>query len=524
MGWIEDQSELTQGWPSPLTWAKLVEILSDPDAAEERNRATLYLRRLFKYAFAELRTRLEDPNDTETTWESLTCDIILHYPWSWQKSEGLIDYSEANPLGTPKELVPLILLTAGTAILKAGDNTMITPSMAVRSALDRLPKSQRDKWLDGAGLHDWVQYGDDKDGVRIQGFGAFEDFAAGLRLMISPRLIDSDSQESYYRVRASMPWTGSSPRAWPSQGQGALWKTVSIFLSQLIDEAEGSVERLKRPVVGIGGGGGSGFKALLGPDHDRFTERVATYTLDNTCWAGIPPYAIGIAGPSLDVLDDKNELAWDAILKIWAVMYFPGNELRRRQYVAAVRASVTANSRMQLDEISGQVEGVTLPAEDLATLLNGPSFSDLKREANALYAGGLIAGVMLRTTLSCAVHHRNLMGVNKAACIVGRMLRESGFANLGESKIKEKWSYFRPVAHLWAALICLEERLASGQVEEFLGLAEAYRAMGEGVFVPRSHKGPVLDPSQTWRIPPELAIQAVELSVPGLPSEYLEDS
>ena len=523
MGWIEDQSEYTEDWPSPLTWAKLVEILSDPDAAEERNRATLYLRRLFKYAFAELRTRLEDPGDTETTWESLTCDIILDYPWSWHKSEGLIDYSEANPLGAPKELVPLLLLTAGTALLKAGDNVLITPSMAVRSALDSLPERQRDKWLDGAGLDDWVRYGDSGNDVRIKGLGEYDGFAAALQLMISPGLVDLDNQEAYYRVRVAMPWYGSrSPENWAPQGRGALWQTVSLLLDHLIEESQGLTERPISPVVLVSNA--SGFKVLSDSDHGRFTERVATRTIENTCWSGIPPFAIGITGPSLDIIDDKNELTWDAVSRILAVMYFPDNESRREQYAVAVRTHVMTAATKKVNETSGQVDGVTLPVEDLTVMLNGPSFSDLSREANSLHTGGLIAGLMLRTILSCAVHHRDLMGVNNAARIVGKMLRESGFADLGESKIKEKWSYFKPVAHLWAALIDFEERLAPGQVEEFLGGAEAYRAMGERVFVPRSHRGPILDPSQSWRIPPGLTIQVAELSVPGLPSEYLGES
>ncbi len=233
MDWIEDQD--TEEWPQRLTWTRLVEILRGETASEERKRVTLYLRRLFEYAFSELQLRIADPISV-VTWDSPACEILLHYPWEWHILEGKIDYSDANPLGTRRELVPLTLLTAGTAFLNTGDSVMGIPSMAVHSALDRLPKTQRKKWTADLNYGDWACYGDADESVRVTGIGAYDGFTAALKMMISPRLIDWELQEAYYRVRVSMPWSGpSSPETWSEASMEALWKTVSLFLNQFVD-------------------------------------------------------------------------------------------------------------------------------------------------------------------------------------------------------------------------------------------------------------------------------------------------
>ena len=82
----------------------------------------------------------------------------------------------------------------------------------------------------------------------------------------------------------------------------------------------------------------------------------------------------------------------------------------------------------------------------------------------------------------------------------------------GESKLRQCWSRFAPVAPLWAAF-CLNSEYSFAAIEtahreevaRFLGIAAGLRAFAVS-FVPKRARPPVpiLDPDSTWEMPGDI--------------------
>ncbi len=242
---------------------------------------------------------------------------------------------------------------------------------------------------------------------------------------------------------------------------------------------------------------------------------------ERTCWRDIPSFALGISGPALDIAGEDGEPAWDAVVRIRAAMYFPNDDQKRKCYHQLVKTSVSAGARSETNRVLGRNDPMPLSAEEVQALVDAPSLSEIQEEIASVYEDGVIAGLVLRTILSCQKHHREYVGINNASRLISQMSRKWQRPTLSESNVKDRWGRFKSVAHLWATLISFRDRLTEDNVEEFLGVAEAFRREGVSLFVARSHRGPVLNPGETWRVCSGSAIQVFELSPPPLPKSSL---
>src|SRR5262249_20037643 len=103
---------------------------------------------------------------------------------------------------------------------------------------------------------------------------------------------------------------------------------------------------------------------------------------------------------------------------------------------------------------------------------------------------------------------------------------------LSERSLMERWVKFRPVAHLWASARYWDGRgvffSTSKDVNvdwvknpaarlQFLAVAENLRSMGESTYAhgQRRRGKPLLDPEETWKVPPDLALPSVSLVLPA---------
>ena len=90
--------------------------------------------------------------------------------------------------------------------------------------------------------------------------------------------------------------------------------------------------------------------------------------------------------------------------------------------------------------------------------------------------------------------------------------------------IKDKWAVYKPVSHFWAASHTMGQHLPNFDHEEvpheifldFLGLSEWYRRQGESIVARAQAKkhGPVLNPSETYRLPDNLDVPLIEADLP----------
>jgi hypothetical protein len=86
------------------------------------------------------------------------------------------------------------------------------------------------------------------------------------------------------------------------------------------------------------------------------------------------------------------------------------------------------------------------------------------------------------------------------------------------------WRTFRPVAHLWAAHYMAAntpelpraDRRRNPPLQQFLGMAEALRAMGEAQRMRQSAET-LLNPDATWRVPDDLFVPVVNIYWDAMP-------
>jgi len=98
--------------------------------------------------------------------------------------------------------------------------------------------------------------------------------------------------------------------------------------------------------------------------------------------------------------------------------------------------------------------------------------------------------------------------------------RDGSEPNRSERSIRTDLATYRTVAHLWAAashFINYEHCGPSAGVLNrtdlpyFLAVSEQYRVFGESWTPPRNPRlGPILDPANTWRVPPGTMLPEVE--------------
>lgn len=545
------------GKPRPWSWQRLVEVLSNPDATEERRRVTLVLRRLQKVAFEQLKIELENPH-SETSWENPRLMVRVDVPWGATRSvsvpSDLSENSEAQrafleevereeEIDEPK--AALHVLTAGAAtILENGAYHPLLP-LPLLALVDTMSAEQRhaffERWTNP------VSYGDDFEeyGTIVGRSDDGQTFQAALIFYMFPLVLEPEHQESYYMIQAGLPWGGnSSPQTWNLAEREALWKAVSGLLNALVKNAEdGSPcpeklsERVpiqappRKPFRYFD----AVFKANEGPS---FAEKASVRSYSGTALAGFSTLEIHTpegSGPILGITDGQGHLHANAFLEVTAVMCHPDSRTLRLEYRTVIE--------MASNILAGEDAAGANAEQAFKTVLRMPFLVALQKRARTSNIGGYLAGEVLLFVLSAAEHDPQNASVKRAIHILRSRFEadrvESGVPfRTGRSTLLADWGRFKEVAHLWAALNLwtrdMNQDLASafepeqddptGGLPAFLAIAEELRRRGEMFFSRgQSENGtPLLDPNKTWRTPPDLVLPTVKCGVPP-PTEWEKD-
>lgn len=266
--------------------------------------------------------------------------------------------------------------------------------------------------------------------------------------------------------------------------------------------------------------------------------------------------------PVIKLIDPANGLRQPDVWVIQAHMRHPGNPRHRDEYIATkVAEHITgtvenASGPHSTEEIDPRVGVMSLnpsgepmpdwaltlynqhviardlncecalglPPRMLEALMRAPGTEEVQRRADeADERGGAIAGDILLDVLRQAEDDPKTASIGKAKHRLVKDLKRLKYNERNQRvvasnrAIDDRWAEFKSVAHFWAA-VRLWQALNkpsdfSPQTFEsmplFLGMAEHMRARAEKL-LPHGQVKPILDPFQTWRLPPELAVEIVE--------------
>jgi hypothetical protein len=545
-----------------------MEILSGTGPAEAHPSITRYLLGLQIGAFQRLFAVLDDSSLPKVSWRNPFLQIRHPIPFAWNIEGDLSDVDRADP--KRGLFIALSILTAGVSVrLIEGGSRLVMPSSIARYLPSFSPKEYRrckEKWLQMR--PDWIHYGDEFSGdgrnCTLTARGSKGKFGAGLDFAISPRMIDDRDQTSEFHVRVGLPCRKSrslpAPGRWTDEERGTFRETVLGFLRALRDRVAQQSEdgfrelRLEVPPDKRSSGIDSFTASTESPDGVHYLSKVAIKPIAETVWAEFPRYTLGIEGPTLKLTDGQGNLLPFFSPTIMAVMLYPDDEDKRTEFLAqehlrrldeiVVSLEAEGHSSREIDEkfpplVAWAVEEQGFFSPTLVRALRtGPSAAEIQATIKTLAADGLLAGELLLTMITCAKHHPHHVSVLKAIYLLRKsaargMARVPASAPTGQTKLKEDWAQFEPVAHLWAAahLGFLELQTAAAPRElvvhldrEFLAKAEELRRLGEECFArgQRVKGGPVLDPTRTWRPPRDLQLAEAALETEPLPDWSLE--
>lgn len=232
----------------------------------------------------------------------------------------------------------------------------------------------------------------------------------------------------------------------------------------------------------------------------------------------------------MHVFSADGQLLPDAGIKIWATMLVPAGpeEERWHLHVAAQMAEAA---------LSSGAEGVLLDRSAFVRLFNaGREFVE-GDERRRRRDGEQVGEIMLVA--------RTLDHAQPAAASLGKAMRlhaesmkqfKSERLLRAESKLRQAWSEFENVAHLWAAwrLLCRSQSYGEGADTPWpllLALAERFRAWAEGHHSPTTRYGtrrrtePLIAAGRAWGVPTQATLphaEAAEL-VRLIPGDRFEE-
>ncbi len=192
---------------------------------------------------------------------------------------------------------------------------------------------------------------------------------------------------------------------------------------------------------------------------------------------------------------------------VQAVMIWPDDPVARDR---AERAATVALGRQVAELLSREL------LLELATM-GASAIADINRDANDRLTHGVIAGTILRFIIHAAVRPQTMTMQE----IIGFQAKELCMAP--KTINNRSWPKWRCVAHFWAAFLQLQAENGPtyphpcrlDDFARFLGLAETFRELGERA-QPRQSPRPVLRPGECVRLPSDLAVPRVDLSVSEL--------
>jgi hypothetical protein len=273
------------------SWQSLLDALSGPGGGACRKEATLYLRRLQRFAFSKLKEAMENPDLWKTSWEDPRLLIPMTLP--------VRDLE--TPLSVSKQDAMIQVLTAGAAELAHDGRLDPLVPLPLQAALDTLNAEERREFLDR-----WLQpasYGDEQPdpGTIIGRSVNGQTFQGGLIFRIHPRILDPEAQSASYALEAALPWTGNSPPATWSEGERqTLWTTIFQCLYVLVVHAETGEtlpEKISNrvPVQPPPRKAFHSFDAVLNPGRGQspLSQRTSARSLQETALGSIAPSLAG---------------------------------------------------------------------------------------------------------------------------------------------------------------------------------------------------------------------------------------
>jgi hypothetical protein len=252
----------------------------------------------------------------------------------------------------------------------------------------------------------------------------------------------------------------------------------------------------------------------------------------------VPEYT----GPVLDITDDGSLLAL-ADLTIWTVMVYPQDANARDEFLVAVYADMLAdlldkgfvsNDRGEVVKAQLMFDEFILKHGGFATLAQAPNVHEGLLRARERFFPGVLAGSILLRTIQLAVSDLSY-SVNKAVDLMIRSLNEINDGkkrgSCSERTLWDAWMDYKSVAHLWAAYLTEDPNLEqSTLLIPLQGIKLSRFFAGVGYFhqigtqlCAKGQVKPVLDPSETWRCPPDLRVSSkLSLSISRLDDSLVE--
>lgn len=233
--------------------------------------------------------------------------------------------------------------------------------------------------------------------------------------------------------------------------------------------------------------------------------------------------------PILPISDGQGALKLDAPFICWATMLFPDDEEKREQM--AWRTLVAA---ILAEAAEAGEENVTIDLADQVELVASAHLDRLPEVLAKRTAAGRAAGDILQHLVAFAAHVPEHASVHKATYVVCQQLKESSAQGrrktpASRSWARTAWSQFKCVSHLWAAFLNFGELAKEAGMPDlhiveaspealfyFLTISEWYRHQGESI-LPQSQVIPTLDPTVTWKVPDDLILPELELSLSASP-------
>lgn len=218
--------------------------------------------------------------------------------------------------------------------------------------------------------------------------------------------------------------------------------------------------------------------------------------------------------PEITLTDHPNDIGW-----IFSIMLFPNDEALRNQNYGIDVAKLELRKADELSEkwLSPQSELLepALSTRKITTLLiDAPADSDFKKTRIERMKRGYIAGQILNSLYLMDRFKLEEPSLHKAIYVTKEYAKKAKYSDgsklPAESKIKEYWKEYKPVAHLWAALeINRIYSFVSDQSDcfsekgftQFLQVAAGIYYFGIE-FIPKRARPrkPILDAEKCWRL------------------------
>lgn len=228
--------------------------------------------------------------------------------------------------------------------------------------------------------------------------------------------------------------------------------------------------------------------------------------------------------PKIILQDDLLDPFW-----VKSIMNFPEDKNKQDQHFAYLKTDF--ETRDALDS-----EIFNVDAKTLKLILDTPSRNDLKLEITEATKQAIVAGDVLVAIYLMDKFGLSRPSLNKAFFVSQAFAKNNTYGDgtpmaVSIRYVKERWSAFKSVAHLWGAWrlnmgypIVDQTSLFSEEFETFLGIAKELQDFGLR-FIPLGAKPqlPIMQNDSVWLLPDKIkAITLKSYRKPDLLIKYLK--